>query len=186
MSTVLVVKERSSAMWTPRNLMLCALCTTTTSIMRGLRAGLLFFLKSITISFVLLTLSSKAVRPAPSCQPLHLHSVCSFVLVLDESHHRCVVSILNDLIGRMWGSVVVGEKTEQEGNQNATLGGAEFTVMQLDVLLPIYTACCCCVWKLRIQSQMLVPMFSDLSFSTSCCGMIALKAELKSMNRTLA
>lgn len=60
------------------------------------------------------------------------------------------------------------------------------TVMGLDVVFHILTVCFACVRRQRTQLQMLVSMFSDFNISTSCCGIIVLKAKLKLIKSTLA
>lgn len=69
--------------------------------------GAMVFLK---VHHLCLThIKEEAKRRTPSCQLLHLHSVCGLVLVPDESHNCCVFCILNDLIRSIGSSTVMSE-----------------------------------------------------------------------------
>src|SRR4029434_8482874 len=64
-------------------------------------------------------------------------------------------------------------------------GAPVLSVMLLEVLLPTRTACGLSLRKSRIQLQREVLSASWSSLQISCCGIMVLKAELKSMKSIL-
>src|SRR4029434_5066399 len=91
MVEVLRVQERSSEMWTPRNLKLVTRSTSVPLIQIGVCAPPLVFLKSTMSSLVFLVLRARllSVHHAARCQVLL--PVGRLIVVADEANHRCVV-----------------------------------------------------------------------------------------------
>ncbi len=80
-----MVQVRSSVMYTPRNLVLLTLSTVKLSMVSG-GWSTEFLLKSITTSFVLLTLRDRLLA-TPFSQLCHFLSVVCFIVVADETYH---------------------------------------------------------------------------------------------------
>src|SRR4029434_11169243 len=100
MVEVLRVQERSSEMWTPRNLKLVTRSTSVPLIQIGVCARPLVLLKSTMSSLVFLVLD--------------LFSVGRLIVVTDETNHRCVVCKLDNGIRTMYRCAVVGEEGVEE------------------------------------------------------------------------
>ncbi len=116
---MLVVQVRSSVMCIPRNFVLLTLSTVELSMVSGGRSTE-FLLKSITTSFVLLTLKD---RTTPFNQLCHFLSVVRFIVVADETYHCCVISELDDVVGAELGSAVVGQQREEQRAEHTALWG---------------------------------------------------------------
>ncbi len=134
----------------------------------------------------LLHIPREIVVTAPHSQAAHLAPVVCLISVADETHHSRVIRKFNEEVGVVWRCAVMGQQSEEEGAQHTSLGGgAVFSVMVLDVLLPTRTAWGLLVRKSNSQlhSDVLSPSWTNLWMS--CWGMIVLNAELKSMNSIL-
>lgn len=79
----------------------------------------------------------------------------------------------------------MGQQREEEGAQHTSLGVPVFSMMVLDVLPPTRTVWGLPVRKSSIQLQREVLSPSWISFLMSCCGMMVLNVELKSINSIL-
>ncbi len=114
------VQVRSSVMCTPRNLVLLTLSTVELSMVSG-GWSLEFFLKSITTSFVLLTLRDRLL--APLSQLCHFLSVVRFIVVANETYHWCVIGKLDDVVGAEFCSADVGQQREEQWAEHTALWG---------------------------------------------------------------
>lgn len=97
----LVAQERSCEMWIPRNLKLVMHSTATPLMWIGDR-----ILPERALSFFCCVQQEVAVV-APRSQVIHLLSIGQLI-VLDEANHGGVVSKLDDAVGAMFRSAVVG------------------------------------------------------------------------------
>lgn len=54
----------------------------------------------------------------------HLLPVSQFIVIPNEAHNCCVIRVLQDVVGVKSWTAVMGHQDEQQGAQNAALGGA--------------------------------------------------------------
>src|SRR4029434_6555309 len=116
---VLRVQERSSEMWTPRNLKLATRSTSVPLIQIGVCAPPFVLLKSTMSSLVCFSVESQVVVGTPLCQVLNLLPVGRLIVVADETNHRCVICKLYNGIRTMYSCAVVGEEGVEERAQHA-------------------------------------------------------------------
>ncbi len=58
--------------------------------------------------FCLPNIEGQVVNTTPFSQLCHFLSVVRFIVVANETHHRCVISKLDDVVGAELGSAVMG------------------------------------------------------------------------------
>ncbi len=71
----------------------------------------------------LLHIQREIVVTAPPDQAAHLDPVICLISVADETHHSRVIRKFNEAVGVVWRCAVVGQQSEEEGAQHASLGG---------------------------------------------------------------
>ncbi len=89
------------------------------------------------------------------------------------------------MVGAELGSAVVGQQREEQRAEHTVLWGTCISAVVLEVLWPTRTDRGLPVKKSRIQLQRELLRPSRLNLLMSCCGIIVLNAELKSMNSIL-
>ena len=72
----------------------------------------------------LVDVQEQVVPPTPFLQMLHLIPVGQLVVILNEAHNCRVIRIFQDVVGFVPGTTVMGHQGEQQGAQDAALGGA--------------------------------------------------------------
>lgn len=87
----------------------------------------------IIFSAVLTTLQKKVVSAAPVHQLLHLLSVGLVIVVPNEAHYCCIISVFDDMVGGGPGNTVMCHQSEEEQTQDAAL-----RVMTKEVSFPTY------------------------------------------------
>ncbi len=110
----------------PRNFVLLTLSTVELSMVSG-GWSTEFLLKSITTSFVLLTLRDRLFVPHHSTICATFLSVVRFIVVADEAYHSCVISKLDDVVGAELGNAVLSQQREERAEHTA-LWGTSYTV----------------------------------------------------------
>ena len=105
-------------MCTPRNLVLLTRSTAAPSMVSG-GCSVWLFLKSTTISFVLLTFSRRLL----SLQKVDLLPVVGLIVLGDETHQSCVVRKLHHVIGAVGCCAVVSQQGEEQGTEHTALRG---------------------------------------------------------------
>ena len=71
----------------------------------------------------LLHVQGEIVVSALRGQMAHLTPVVCLIVVVDETHHSCVVRKLDDGVGVVQWHAVVSQQGEEEGAQHTSLGG---------------------------------------------------------------
>ncbi len=69
-------------------------------------------------------IDAEVVFSAPTLQVFHLLSVCGLIIVIDTSHHCCVIRKLHNVTAGVFCRAVICQQSEQEGAQHAALRGA--------------------------------------------------------------
>ncbi len=59
----------------------------------------------------------------PFSQLHHFLSVVRFIVAADETYHRCVISELDDVVGAVFGSAVVGQQREEQRAEHTAMWG---------------------------------------------------------------
>lgn len=72
----------------------------------------------------LVDIQVQVVIGAPAHQMFHLLSLRQLLIVLDETHHCCVIRVLNDVVGGGASATVMGHQGEEERAQHTALRGA--------------------------------------------------------------
>ncbi len=132
-------------------------------------------------------IEGQVVSTTPFSQLCHFLSVVRFILVADETYHWCVIASVNlmmwlelNLAVQSWVSSV-----ESSGLNTQSCGAPVLSVVVLEVLRPTRTDWGLPVRKSRIQLQRELLRPSRFNLLMSCCGIMFLNAELKSMNGIL-